>query len=227
MLRDAQQQRKPRSGLPTIPARMATLPLDHRGYPVPWFVEWIDGEPDFRVMDRRKWARAVKFGNCWLCGEMQGRHKTFVIGPMCAINRTTSEPACHIGCAEFAATACPFMTLPAAQYRSAELPAGHIEAAGHASKRNPGVTCLWTTDRFDVFNVDTLATGGVPGQLIRIGEPSAVSWFALAKRASREQVEESIEGGFPALLAAATSQNRYAVAELLSMRAQFTRWLPA
>lgn len=29
--------------LPPIPDAIAKLPRDERGYPVPWFVPWIDG----------------------------------------------------------------------------------------------------------------------------------------------------------------------------------------
>lgn len=226
MLDDVPLQRTPRAGLPPIPARMQQLPIDTRGYPVPWFVEWINGEPDFRVMDSRKWARAVKFGNCWLCGEQCGLLRTFVIGPMCAVNRVTSEPPCHSECAAFAAMACPFMTLPAAQYRSARLPAGALEAPGFASKRNPGVVCLWTTKKYRVFAVDAHATGGVPGQLIQIGEPAQVRWYSQGRVATRAEVEASVAGGFPALQEMAEQQSTQAVAELHSMRAQFSRLLP-
>lgn len=194
--------RAPRSDLPPIPPRMQQLPIDARGYPVPWFVEWIRGEPDFRVMSRRKWGLAVRFGNCWLCGEPCGALRTFVIGPMCAVTRTTSEPANHIECAEFAAQACPFMTLPRAKYRKANLPANHVEAPGLPSDRNPGVTCLWTTREFSVFR----AYSGNTGQLIHLGEPREVGWFCEGRRATRREVWVSVEGGLPALEQSAREQ---------------------
>jgi hypothetical protein len=37
-----------RPELTELPLRMRGLPLDERGYPVPWFVAWIDGKPEFR-----------------------------------------------------------------------------------------------------------------------------------------------------------------------------------
>lgn len=201
---------------------MRHLPIDARGYPVPWFVQWVDGAPDFRIMDRAKWARALRFGNCWLCGDPCGKQRTFVIGPMCAINRTTSEPGCHYDCAEFAALACPFMTLPAAQYRSANLPPNTQTPGGVAITRNPGVTCLWSTIEWSVFR----ATVGAPGQLIHLGEPREVRWFARARAATRDEVEDSIRGGFPLLEEAARAQGLNSVATLHSMRAAFSRWLP-
>jgi hypothetical protein len=214
-------QRQPRRDLPPIPPRMQTLPIEERGYPVPWFVQWIDGRPDFRVMDREKWVRAVRFGNCWLCGEPVGKLRTYAIGPMCAITRTTSEPGCHLDCAEFAATACPFMTLPKAQYRKVDFE--HKEAAGMPIMRNPGCVALWTTIEFSTFK----AHGGNSGTLIHLGEPRTVAWYAEGRAAAREEIQHSVEGGFPLLEESARAQGPHALAELHSMRAIFSRWLPA
>lgn len=93
-----------------LPPRIAKLPTDERGYPVPYFVEWIDGKPDFRVMSSKNLARAVKYRRCWICGEELGRFLCFTIGPMCGVNRISSEPPSHYDCARFAVSACPFLT---------------------------------------------------------------------------------------------------------------------
>src|SRR5262245_17927108 len=95
-----------------LPARMARLPISPAGYPVPWFVATIKGEPDFRVIGPDKIARAVRADLCWLCGQTLGRFKAFVGGPMCAVNRTSAEPPSHRECAEYAVRACPFLTRP-------------------------------------------------------------------------------------------------------------------
>src|SRR5258708_39459955 len=95
-----------------IPQRMARLPISPTGFPVPWFVAWVDGVPDFRVIGPDKIVQAVKRNLCWLCGQPKGIHHAFVIGPMCAINRTISEPSSHLECAQFAAVACPFLANP-------------------------------------------------------------------------------------------------------------------
>jgi hypothetical protein len=206
---------------------MQQLPIEARGYPVPWFVQWVDGAPDFRIMDRRKWGLAIRFGNCWLCGEPVGALRTFVIGPMCAVTRTTSEPANHLECAEFAATACPFMTLPKAKYRSADLPAGAVEAAGKPSDRNPGVTCLWTTREFSVFR----AYAGNDGQLIHIGDPREVAWFCEGRQATRAEVWHSVTTGLPALEQSARDQEAAqhrtdCLAALAAKLSQFETYLP-
>ena len=55
-----------------LPDRMKALPVDKRGYPVPKFVEWIDGEPDFRVVSPSHMARCFRHHRCWICGEPLG-----------------------------------------------------------------------------------------------------------------------------------------------------------
>src|SRR5262245_10337978 len=121
---------RPELELP-LPRNMSRLP-QHRGYPVPWFVEWVDGEPEFRAMSRVKWWTAVGMGrdgilrphqsHCWVCGGPMARAGflatfAFTIGPMCAINRVSSEPPSHVECAEWSARNCPFLSRPHARRR--------------------------------------------------------------------------------------------------------------
>jgi LAGLIDADG-like domain len=92
-------------GLEAVPDRLKKLPV-YRGYPVPWFVDWIGDVPEFRAMDGDKWHLAINNKLCWVCGEQLGRFMTFVVGPMCGINRTTSEPPCHLECAQWSVRNC-------------------------------------------------------------------------------------------------------------------------
>jgi hypothetical protein len=62
-----------------LPKRMLHLPLDTRGYPVPRFVEWIDGKPDFRVMNGQYYAACCKRNLCWICGEPLGRWRAHTV----------------------------------------------------------------------------------------------------------------------------------------------------
>lgn len=184
-----------RPGLPPVPPRMRKNRIDARGYPVPWFV-WIqeDGTPEFRVIGPDKIYQAIQFELCWLCGERLGQNRTFVIGPMCAVNRTTSEPPCHTECAHFAVQACPFMILPAAKRREANLPENHHDGAGIPIKRNPGATCLWTITR---GNWRLMQTPG--GILFRLGDPVDVEWWSHGRPATRAEVCHSIDTGEPLL----------------------------
>lgn len=69
-----------------MPARVAALPRDEAGRPVPWFVATVDGKPDFRIIKPGAINEAVRRNICWVCGKLRfGRtSQSFVIGPMCA-----------------------------------------------------------------------------------------------------------------------------------------------
>ena len=211
-----------RKGLPPIPRRMQGLPADDRGYPVPFFVAWIDGKPDFRVVGQGRISECHNKKKCWLCGEPMGRFKAFVIGPMCAVNRVSSEPPSHLECAIFAAQACPFLTLPKAQRREATLPDGAVPPAGIGIKRNPGVALIWVTETYKPFV--PMQGGGV---LFQIGEATTALWFAEGRPATRAEVLESINTGLPILEKMATDQSPAAVAALNLMTARAMKMVPA
>ena len=191
----------PHPSQPPIPNRMKRLPLDHRGFVVPWFVHWnADHAPDFRVIGKGKMHHAIRANLCWLCGQVLGRHKAFVIGPMCAINRVSGEPPCHLDCATFAVQACPFLTRPRMRRNEkTELPEDSFFSPTGIS-RNPGVALVWVTDHYDRF------LGNGNEILFRIGAPSRLGWFCEGRPATRREVLDSIESGYPALRAQAGLQ---------------------
>lgn len=196
---------------PTAPAQILALPTDARGYPVPWFVAWIDGQADFRCIGEGKLRAAIKDGRCWICGGRLGRLKAFVIGPMCAVNRVSPEPPSHLRCAVFAAEACPFLTQPK-RLRNAEGAAGEITdgrpVGGVMIARNPGVALVWATLRFKVV------PDGRGGLLFDVGRPERTLWFAHGRPATRAEVLTSIDSGLPLLRAAAAEDGPEGVAEL-------------
>lgn len=208
-----------RAELTALPQRIRALPV-HRGYPVPWFVAWVDGEPEFRTADGEKWSRAVKQRLCWVCGQQLGSWLAFVLGPMCGITRTTSEPACHRECAEWSIHNCPFLMRPHAVRRENNLPEGAVDAPGCPIHRNPGVSLLWMTKSFTMFR----APDGRP--LIRVGDPSEVICFAEGRRATRPEIDESIAGGLPSLADLAKQEGRGAEAALAGMVREFESLLP-
>lgn len=190
-----------------LPMPMAELPVNKAGYVVPWFVEWIDGEPDFRVMNTTKLRQAVAEQLCWLCGKALIRLATFVVGPMCAVNRTSAEPPCHYLCAYYAARVCPFLTRPQMVRRERGLPGDGIAPPGVMLARNPGVTLLWTTRQAQAYPHE----GGL---LFDIGEPHRTDWFCQGRPATTEEVLASIESGLPVLAEMAQAEGPDAVAEL-------------
>jgi hypothetical protein len=205
-------------GLEALPERLKKLPV-HRGFPVPWFVDWIDGVPELRAMDPDKLRLAIRERLCWVCGEALGRYMTFVAGPMCGINRTSAEPPSHLECARWSARNCPFLSKPDYERRDGGME-GSIAPAGHMLRRNPGVTLLWTTRDYTLFD------DGRGGTLIEIGEPTHVEWWSMGKPATLAQVEESVRTGLPALQELADAESKEARAELDAMVLAFERFYP-
>lgn len=211
---------KLRPELRDIPKRMTALPIDDRGYPIPAFVDTVDGVRDFRFMDRTHWLRCVKERLCWVCGERLGINLAFVIGPMCAINRTTSEPPCHRECAVWSARFCPFLSRPHMHRREDELTRERREhSAGCPILRNPGVSLVWVTRYYRTWKDDK----GAP--LIEVGDPLEVLWFAEGRDATRAEVEESIRTGYPLLEEIAATQEG-GLEALHAARLQIHRLLP-
>lgn len=213
-----------RSDLPQLPDRMRHLPVDYRGYPVPWFVATIDGKPDFRVIRPNGVAMAWNSKICWLCGHQLGTFKANVIGPMCGINRVTSEPPQHLECAEFAAKACPFLTRPLAIRRERGLPEDRY-APGKPIDRNPGVVLIWVTRIIKPFKVKN--TDDTPGVLFQLGDPTSLSFWREGRRATHDEIDESVRTGLPALEAEAEERGGHAGrAKLRAMIATFEALLP-
>lgn len=177
-----------------MPEEINRLPRDERGFPVPAFAAWIDGKPDFRIVRPEHWAACVKQNVCWICGNPMFRRRFFVIGPMCCINRVSSEPPSHRGCAIFAAKNCPFLTKPMAKRNERGLEGRTLaETAGIAIERNPGCMAVWEAETYKIFNAGN-------GYLIEVGKPKGVTFWREGRMATREEVLESVRGGVPYLI---------------------------
>lgn len=183
--------------LPAPPPRVARLPRDRHQRPIPWFVARVNGVPDFRIADDRKLRGAIMFRCCWICGgtlrnQTLGPAATqyaYVIGPMCSVNRVSSEPPMHRECALYAVQACPFLTTPG-MHRRPHLPDGTVRPDGEMIQRNPGVCLVWVTNTWRM----------IPGaQLWDVAEPAETLWFREGRPATRGEVLASIDSGMPIL----------------------------
>ena len=209
-----------------MPDTMTRLPLDKRGYPVPKFVAWINGEPDFRIIAPGWFKKCVEQNLCWLCGCKLGRKKWFVIGPMCCITHASVEPPSHKLCAEFAAKNCPFLTKPMAKRNDRDMPDDIKDPPGVFITRNPGVCAVWETTSYRIV----MAPGGY---MIHIGPPGDVSFWREGRPATREEVAKSVEGGIDQLidmamkddLASGLITTKPAMTELMQSVAFFGRLL--
>src|SRR5262245_34298100 len=152
-------------GIEQPPPRMAGLKV-FRGFPVPWFVAWIDTPegkvPDFRVIDTPKFPQAIRERLCWVCGWPLGTRMAFVAGPMCGVNRTSGEPPCHLECARYSARNCPFLSKPQMTRRENDKPEG-VTVNPFMLDRNPGLTLVWVTRSYSPFG------DGRGGVLIEMG----------------------------------------------------------
>lgn len=255
---------KLREGLTPLPTRMERLALDDRGYPVPWFVQWLtyvtcqickgsgqstdeltgcaddkcpgcggfkkiglpspygEGVAEFRAMDPSKRVIAIQKKLCWVCGERLGTNFCFVAGPMCGINRTSAEPPCHLECGQWSAINCPFLSNPRTVRREDEQINNQTlreNTPGMAITRNPGVTMLWVTRSFEIFDDNK------GGQLIQMGEPDRVEWYKEGLLATHTEVMSAVRSGLPSLYNIA-SQQEGAMKFLEDAVARFLAYVP-
>jgi hypothetical protein len=206
-----------------LPRHMQKLPIDpERGYVVPWFVDWLDGKPEFRAMSRRKYKLALQQRLCWVCGEKLETRFAFVVGPMCGINQTASEPPSHLTCGRWSARNCPFLSNPDMARRQDDLinNASIVDRSpGYAITRNPGVTLLWITREFELF------PDGEGQFLIQMGRPQEVEWYCRGRAATRAEILASVDGGI-GLLEKAARQEQGGWEELERRRRAFQKLLP-
>jgi len=194
-----------RDDLEPLPRFMRGLPVDNRGYPVPWFVPLLNGQPEFRGMDYEKFTRAVREHRCWVCGLPRGVYCTFTVGPMCGVNRISSEPPSHLACARWSARNCPFLSNPRMVRREDEV-SNNLrlaeDSAGVAIARNPGVVLLWINREFEIIP-DAVKKGRY---LFIMGKPEALEFWKERRSATPAEIEASIASGLPSLEALASTE---------------------
>jgi hypothetical protein len=222
---------EPRSSV-FLPMHMRDLRRDVRGYVVPFFVAWIhegkevrpgNGRPDFRIVSSKAYEDCVKSGVCWLCGKPLGSYKSYTIGPMCVINRTTSEPPSHLACAMYAVKVCPFMLNPNRSRNEAGMPPLQDNVPGIALSRNPGVMAIWVA----TGKGHTYMNDGQDGILLRLKpDPFHVHWCREGRNATREEAVGSINSGLPFLEKIAREEGEGAYRELARLVKEALPLLP-
>jgi hypothetical protein len=212
-----------------MPGRIALLSRNKVGYPIPWFVAMIDGQPDFRVIRPGGIQTALRQKLCWVCGcsFLRQEDRAFTIGPMCAVNRVSAEPPSHRDCAVYSATACPFLATPNMVRRDRGKPQGAANPAGIMITRNPGVALVWVT-RYRSWGT---RGDGAGGTLFDIGDCREALWFARGRAATSDEVLASIDSGLPILREMAEADEadgvRGAVDDLGRMHAAALELIPA
>lgn len=203
--------------LMNMPARMNGRPIDHRGFPVPWFVTNKDdaGNWDFRVVEESRKNEAIRHRKCWVSGEPLGRAVAFVVGPMCIINRVSSDPPVIPEIAEWSARICPFLSRPLAQRPLFD---GQADTPGLMVADNPGMNAVWVTRDY---------TYGRHG-LFHIGEePVRVSWWRKGVEVTGDTEAQSIyEARAAKLREMASSEGAAAMAYFARLKTSADRFAP-
>jgi hypothetical protein len=186
-----------------VPDRIKRLPFDERTkHHVPWFVaDMPDGrERDFRIIDHNKRVRAVNKGLCWICGNKLGAFKAYVIGPMCMVNRITSEPPNHLECAQYAVNMCPFLSNPRMRRSPRPKDERTVEPAGEHIERNPGVALIFVTKKYP----EVMMLKAPSEFLFKLPETyERLEFWKEGRLATEPEVRDAITTGMPILRAAA------------------------
>lgn len=134
-----------------IPKQMSHLKIDPRGYPIPFFVPIVNGEPNFKYADHRKQELAIEKKLCHICGlKLIPKSYYFITGPMGLKNRVVTDAAMHRECAEFSLQACPHMFFQKAERKADE---DMAPMAGALIMAKPSELYLIKSDKFEArFN---------------------------------------------------------------------------
>jgi hypothetical protein len=100
---------------PALPSRMAKLPRDPRGYPIPVIVLIDqDGRPHFQINDDVIVQRCLRDRLCSICGERLTRGTWFIGGAMSAFDPHGAyiDGPVHGECARYALQVCPYLAAP-------------------------------------------------------------------------------------------------------------------
>lgn len=171
-----------------VPPRMASLAVDHRGYPVPYFVKIINGEPDFRVLDLDRLYRCANLDLCQICGTKHDKIVWFVAGPTFVMNQSSAEPPMHRECAEYALKTCPFMLYPKAERAKKALPedAGFNYSLGNVVLKKPPVFAMCGTEHYST------SCNEERGLYFQAGDFVEVDWWAAGLKVGRGQALEGL-----------------------------------
>lgn len=158
-----------------IPARLACLGRDRRGYPIPVGVyRDEDGRPHFTINDEPKRQRHMRNGICPLCGGKLYRGRWFVGGPRAAFHPYGAyiDPPMHTECVRYALQVCPFLAAPSYGRRIEDKTLGEqrdgtllLVEEECRDERPPLFVALMATGQQAVRFDDSVMAGGMTGAI--------------------------------------------------------------
>jgi hypothetical protein len=150
-----------------MPPRVAALPRDPRGYPVPFAAAEDGGRPLLGLLSLPKLLACHRRRLCLVCGGPLGELACFVGGPGSVRGHTFGEAPGHPDCALYAVRACP--ALNGEMARRVPAPDGSLTPPGTVEAL-PEVVAVYACRRWRVL--------GVRGTLVfRPGNAAWVRWF--------------------------------------------------
>lgn len=146
-----------------MPDRIARLPKDKRGYPIPWNVQiGKDDTPLFTVNDQEKHFEALLRQLCPICGERLGKWKWFVGGILSAFDPRGAyyDLPGHHECETFALQVCPYLSMPKYLGRidlpdPSKLPEGVTTKSITMIPERPEIFVAVASDKFEVHSIRT------------------------------------------------------------------------
>lgn len=149
-----------------MPAAIARLPKDVRGYPIPYSALITNGKPDFAAIDPDHWVTAFKARLCGVCGMIMQGSVYFIGGPLCAVNRMFFDHPMHEECAVYALKVCPFLAISRMTYR-AKHPEEYDTIKAVSTSRN-GFAMLGKAQHYEVvvFNGEPLLKASMWEELV-------------------------------------------------------------
>ena len=196
------------------PEKIRFLPINEKGFYVPWFSHWEGDKPIVQIADMRKMRLAIRKKLCWICGHPLGSYGAFVVGSMCVVSRVCSEPPNHRDCALFAVRACPYITKPLSKRTGHKTGLPLKDEPEFAFTGNPKLWLVYSTRSWSPH------TSG-ESTFFRFGEPDWYEFFHEGRKATREEIDEGFAEAQPRLQQEAEQKGPQAIRYLLDRTAQF------
>jgi hypothetical protein len=164
-----------------VPAALADLPRDSRGYPVPHGV-WRNpetGEHDFRILDQQLRLQSLKEKRCGVSGKLlrEGEY-WFIGGPTSVAGRLFIDGPMLFEVAEFSLMTCPHLALSASQYRRSGVEDRFHPAGTNLDK--PPILMLGMSRSYQLEESEDFV-------YVRAGPWRAISWWQAGRRLSKTE----------------------------------------
>jgi len=135
-----------------IPKELSHLKIDSRGYPIPYFVSYINGKPEFRFIQPERIMMIIERKVCHICGKPLPKDFCyFISGPMGLQNRISTDAGMHRVCAEFSLIACPHLFFQKSERRHNDALAQTIDKGRAIIVDKPDTLFLVKCDKWKVI----------------------------------------------------------------------------